>query len=445
MEIQLSEHFGYHKLIRFTLPSVLMMIFTSVYSVVDGLFVANLAGDIPFKAINLIMPFLWMMSTVGFMFGSGGTAIVAHTYGEGDLPRANRYFSLFVYVTLAVGAFLGIVSIILIEPIAALLGAEGAIREDAVLYARIILPVLPFTALQYFFQNFFVAAEKPRLGLAVMLAAGGTNMVLDALLVGLLPLEYKLIGAAVATAAAQLLGGALPLIYFFRKNKTVFRLGKTRVEGRIIAKATANGSSELMSNMAMSLVGMLYNLQLLRYAGDDGVAAYGVMMYVSMIFSAIFIGYVIGAAPIISYHNGAGNRREKKNVLKKSLVLISSVSLVMYLASSLLAKPLVRLFVGYSDALSDMAAGGLLIYSVSFLFMGIAIFGSSFFTALGDGVTSAIISFLRTLVFQLGAVLLLPLLLDGVDGIWWSVVAAEVMAALLTALFLILKKKKYGY
>jgi putative MATE family efflux protein len=443
--IQLSEHFTYKKLFRFTLPSILMMIFMSVYMVVDGLFVSNLAGDIPFKAINLIMPFLMIVSTVGFMLGSGGTAMVANAYGEKDRKRANRYFSLFVYATILSSVVLSVLSITFIEPIAYLLGAREEILSSCVVYALILLLALPFATLQYFFQSFFVAAEKPRLGLGVIVAAGCTNMVLDALLVGLLPPAYKLIGAAIATAFSQLIGGGVPLLYFFFRNSTPFRLGKTRFDPNALLRACFNGSSEFMSNVAMSLVGMLYNLQLLRYAGDDGVAAYGVMMYVGMIFSSIFVGYSIGVAPIVSFHDGAKNHAEKKSLLKKSLTVIAIASGVMCLSALALSSPLSRLFVGYSEALTAMTQRGFSIFSISFLFMGLAIFGSSFFTALNDGLSSAIISFLRTLVFQLGAVLLLPLLFGGIDGIWWSVVVAELMAALLTALFLKAKKKRFDY
>ena len=443
--IQLSDHFTYKKLIKFTLPSIVMMIFTSIYGVVDGFFVSNFAGDIPFKAVNLIMPFLIIVSTVGFMFGSGGTALVANTYGEGDKEKANRYFSLFVYVTFFIGLILAILSFLFIRPIATLLGAEGAILENCVLYGRIILCALPLVVLQYLFQSFFVAAEKPRLGLAVIIAAGCTNMILDAILVLFLPAEYKLVGAAIATALSQAVGGGVPLVYFFRENSSLFRLGKTNLDIKAILKACANGSSEFMSNVSMSLVGMLYNIQLLKYAGDDGVAAYGVMMYVSMIFSAIFIGYSIGVAPVISFHDGAENHDEKKGILKKSIWMLLIVSALMFLFSELLATPLAKIFVSYSDGLMKMTVRGLRIFSVSYLFMGVAIFSSGFFTALNDGLTSAIISFLRTLVFQLGAVLLLPVLFNNVDGIWWSVVVAEFMAVVFSAIFMFAKRKKYHY
>ena len=444
MRIQLSDHFTYRKLLTFTLPSILMMIFTSIYGVVDGLFVSNFAGDIPFKAVNLIMPFLMIVATVGFMFGSGGTAIVANTFGAGHKEKANRYFSLFVYVTFALGVVFAAAAFVFLRPISALLGAEGEILENCVLYGRIVLCALPFLVLQFLFQSFFVAAEKPRIGLFVIIAAGVTNMVLDAVLVTLLPQEYKLAGAAIATAASQFVGGFVPLIYFIRPNSSILRLGKTRFDGKAILKASINGSSEFMSNVSMSLVGMLYNIQLLQFAGDDGVAAYGVMMYVSMIFSAVFVGYSVGTAPVIGYHNGAENHAELRGILKKSMVILAISGLAMLAAAEWLAAPLSRIFVGYSRSLMDMTVHGFTIFAVSFPFMGYAIFASGFFTALNDGVTSAIISFLRTLVFQLGAVILLPMLWK-LDGIWWSVVVAEVMAVVFSVIFLIAKRKRFHY
>ena len=443
-QIQLSDHFTYGRLIRFTLPSIGMMIFTSIYGVVDGFFVSNFAGKTPFAAVNLIMPLLMILSTVGFMFGTGGSAIVAKTFGEGDKERANKYFSLFVYIAFALGVLFAVLGIVFIRPIASMLGAEGEMLENAALYARIILLALPFNVLQLLFQAFFVTAERPQLGLVVTVSSGVTNMILDAVLVILLPMEYKLAGAAVATAMSQVVGGVVPLFYFFRKNSSILRLGKTRFDGRAVFKACTNGSSEFMSNIAMSLVGMLYNIQLLKYAGENGVAAYGVMMYVSMIFSAAFIGYSIGTAPIIGYHDGAKNYVELKGLLKKSLIMIGSFGICMVLAAEVLASPLAKIFVGYDAQLLDLTVSGFRIFALSFCFMGYAIFGSGFFTALNDGVTSAIISFLRTIVFQVAAVILLPLIW-GIDGVWVSIVVAEVMAVVFSALFMVLKRKKYHY
>ena len=340
MNIQLSDHFSYGRLIRFTLPSMAMMIFTSIYGVVDGFFVSNFAGKTPFAAVNLIMPFLMVLATVGFIFGTGGTAIVARTFGEGDAKRANGYFSLFVYVAFALSTVLAVAGILLIRPISRLLGAEGELLECCVLYGRINLAALPFFALQLLFQSFFVTAEKPQLGLTVTVASGVTNMVLDAVLVLLLPQQYKLIGAAVATAMSQVVGGGVPLVYFFRKNSSILRLGRTRYDGRAVLRACINGASEFMSNVSMSVVGMLYNVQLMSYAGENGVAAYGVMMYVSMIFSGAFIGYSIGTAPVFSFHNGAGNHGELKSLLNKSLKMLAVFGITMLAASQLLAAPL---------------------------------------------------------------------------------------------------------
>ncbi len=444
MRILLSDSFNYKKLLRFTLPSIAMMIFTSIYGVVDGFFVSNFAGKTPFAAVNFIMPFLMIMATVGFMFGTGGTAIVAKTLGEGDREKANRYFSLFTYTALGLGVILSIIGLIFLRPIAALLGAEGDLLENSVTYARIILIALPFNILQLLFQSFFVTAEKPQLGLAVTVSSGVTNMVLDALLVILLPQEYKLIGAAVATAASQAVGGIIPLFYFFGKNKSILRLGRTSPDMRAIGKACVNGSSEFMSNISMSLVGMLYNMQLMTYAGEDGIAAYGVMMYVSMIFSAAFIGYSVGTAPIVGYNFGAENHRELKGLLRKSTVIIGIFGIVMTLAAEALAYPLALSFVGYDKELVQLTVSGFRYFALSFLFMGFAIFGSGFFTALNDGVTSAVISFLRTLVFQIAAVMLLPLAL-GIDGVWISIIVAEFMAMALSAAFVIGKRKRYHY
>ncbi len=421
-----------------------MMICTSVYSVVDGFFVSNFAGKTPFAAVNLIMPFLMILSTVGFMFGTGGSAIVAKNFGEGDREKDNRHFSLFVYTAAALGVLFAVLGILFIRPIAMLLGAEGEMLNNAVLYARIILTALPFNVLQLLFQSFFVTAEKPKMGLTITVMSGLTNMILDAALVTLLPPEHKLAGAAVATALSQVIGGAVPLLYFGRKNSSILRLGRARFDGKAIFKACANGSSEFMSNISMSLVGMLYNIQLLRYAGENGVAAYGVMMYVSMIFSAAFVGYSIGTAPVVGYHDGAKNYTELKGLLRKSLVMIGGFGIAMVASAELHSVLLAKIFVGYDAELMQLTVSGFRIFALSFIFMGFAIFSSGFFTALNDGVTSAIISFLRTLVFQTAAVILLPLIFK-IRGVWISIVIAELMAVIFSAMFLIIKQKKYHY
>lgn len=442
MKIQLSDHFTYKRLLRFALPSVVMMIFTSIYGVVDGFFVSNFVGKTPFAAVNFIMPFLMILGALGFMFGTGGSALVAVTIGQGNRERANRLFSLLVYVSLLCGVFIAVLGMVFIRPVAGLLGAEGEMLDNCVLYGRIILTVIPAFMLQMEFQSFFVTAEKPQLGLGVTVAAGVTNMVLDGLFVAVF--RWGIAGAAAATAISQVVGGVIPLIYFLRPNKSLLRLTKTKFDGGALLKACTNGSSELMSNISMSLVSMLYNVQLMKYTGEDGVAAYGVLMYVSMIFMAAFIGYSIGTAPVVSYHYGAGNHQELHGLLKQSLVIIGVFSVGMLIMGECLARPLSQIFVSYDKPLLELTLRGFAIYSFSFLFSGIAIYGSSFFTALNNGLISALISFLRTLVFQIAAVLIFPLIW-GVDGIWFSIVAAELLAAVVTALFLVGMRKKYHY
>lgn len=442
MNIQLSDHFDTKKLLRFTLPSIAMMIFTSIYGVVDGFFVSNYVGKIPFAAVNLIMPFLMILGTIGFMFGTGGSAIVAKTMGEGNKEKANSFFSLFIYFSTAVSVVLAALGIVFLEPVSILLGAKSEMIDNCVRYGRIILCALPFFVLQLEFQSFFVTAEKPNLGFISTVASGVTNMVLDALLVAVIPLGLE--GAALATAISQAVGGIFPLIYFVRKNSSLLRLGKTTFSGRAIGKACVNGSSEFMSNISMSLVGMLYNIQLLDYAGNNGVAAYGVMMYVNMVFAAAFIGYSIGVAPVVGFHDGAGNHDELKGLLRRSIRLIVIFSVCMAIAAQLLAIPLAQIFVGYDKELMELTVTGFRICAFSYLFMGFAIFASGFFTALNDGVTSAVISFLRTLVFQCAAVMLLPLVWK-INGVWASIVVAEFMAVALSVIFMIIKQKKYHY
>lgn len=442
MRIQLSDHFTYKKLLRFTFPSIIMMIFTSIYGVVDGVFVSNFVGKTPFAAVNFIMPFLMILGAVGFMFGTGGSALIAKTMGENKLKKANELFSLFVYVSFILGIVIAGLSFFLIRPIAQLMGAEGILLDQCVLYGRIVILAVPGFILQMEFQSFFITAEKPNLGLYVTVISGVANMILDALFMAVF--HWGLAGAAAATALSQTLGGVIPLLYFSRKNTSLLQLGKTKFDGRALWKACINGSSELMSNISMSLVSMLYNIQLIKYAGENGVAAYGVLMYVNMIFLAIFIGYSIGTAPVISYHYGAQNHGELKSLIKKSFRILIFSSLSMLALSEFLARPLSKIFVSYDLDLLELTVRGFTIYSFSFLFAGINIFASSFFTALNNGLISALISFLRTLVFQVASVLLLPLIL-GIDGIWISIVVAELIACIVSLAFIMKKRAVYHY
>lgn len=441
-KIQLSDHFTYRKLFRFTLPSIVMMVFTSIYGVVDGYFISNYTGKTAFAAVNLIMPFIMILGGMGFMIGTGGTALVSVILGQKDQKKANRYFSMMIYLTILLGVVLTVVGIAFMEPIAVLLGATPEMLPDCVLYGRIVIGFVIVFMLQNVFQSFLIAAEKPKLGLVVTVIAGVTNMFLDWLFVGVF--HWGVAGAAVATGLSQCAGGLIPLVYFFLPNKSLLRLVPTRLELIPILKACGNGSSELMSNVSSSIVSILYNFQLLKYLGENGVSAYGVLMYVQFIFIAIYVGYSIGCAPVVSYHYGAGNTAELKNMLKKSITVMGVLGVVLSALAFLLSDPLAKIFVGYDAELFELTAHAFRLFAFSFLLAGFNIYCSSFFTALNNGAISAAVSFLRTLLFQTSAVIILPLLLD-VDGIWWANTAAEIFAFAISLTFLLTKRKKYNY
>lgn len=442
MKIQLSDHFTFQRLLRFVLPSIIMMVFASIYSVVDGLFVSNYVGKDAYTALNLIWPLLMGMGALGFMIGSGGSAIVSKTLGEGKPTEAKQYFSMLVYVTIIGGMILSALGLIFIRPIAIWMGATETLLPYCITYASILLVSQTFFMLQNVFQSFFVAAEKPKLGLIVMIAAGITNMILD--YVFIVPLNWGLAGAAVATAISQLVGGLFPILYFARLNKSLLRFTKPVFQLNILLKACGNGSSELMTNLSSAIVNILYNLQLMKLAGANGVAAFGTIMYVYFIFIAIFIGYSIGSAPIISYHYGAGNHKELQNLFRKSMILMGVFGVVLVILAELLAAPLSKLFVGYDAELYELTCHAFRFYACSFLVTGFNIFGSAFFTALNNGFISALISFLRTLLFQVAMIYLLPLLFD-LDGIWMAVTAAEILSLVVTIVFFITQRKNYHY
>lgn len=440
--IQLSDHFTYARLFRFVLPSIVMMVFTSIYGVVDGLFVSNFAGKTAFASINLIMPFLIILGAMGFMLGTGGTALVSRVLGEGDKERANEYFSMITLFGILLGVILTVVGVLAMRPMAILLGATEAMVDDCVLYGRIVVCFLTSFMLQNMFQSFLIAAEQPKFGLLITLAAGVTNMVLDALFVGVF--RWGIAGAAIATGISQTVGGVVPLMYFLFSKSSPLRLRWTKFEAQPLLRSCANGSSELMSNISGSLIGMLYNAQLMRFLGEDGVATYGVLMYVQFIFVAIDIGYSIGCAPIISYHYGAQNHPELRNLLTKGLKVMGILGIVMTIAAISLSGTLANIFVGYDATLCELTRHAFHLFSFAFLLAGFNIFLSSFFTALNNGGVSAAISFLRTLVFQAASVILLPMALD-VDGLWWAASAAEALAFVVSIGFLLALKGKYHY
>lgn len=442
MNIQISEHFSYRKLIKFTIPTITMMIFTSLYGVVDGIFVSNCVGSDSFAAVNLIMPVLMMLGSVGFMIGTGGSALVSMTLGQGKKERANEYFSMLIAFVIVTGLVLTGVGLIFMRKIAMLLGAEGAILEDCVLYGNVLLLANVAFMLQNCFQSFLVVAERPQMGLKISVAAGVTNMVLDFLFIYVF--RWGVVGAAAATGISQIVGGGIPLLYFARKNSSPLHLVRFHFDGHALLKSCSNGSSEMLTNLSMSLVNMLYNIQLMKFAGADGVAAYGIIMYVSFIFSGTYLGYSIGIAPIVGYHYGADNRRELCSLLKKSLILIGTVAVVLTVAAELLSGILAGIFVSYDKELLAMTVTAIQIYSLSYFVSGFNIFGSAFFTALNNGAVSALISFLRTLLFQVVMIFLLPAVW-GLNGIWFAVVAAELLALIVAVICFVANQKKYHY
>lgn len=442
MKIKLSDHFTYSKLLRFVFPSIIMMVFTSIYGVVDGLFVSNFAGKTAFASINLVMPFVMILGGIGFMIGTGGTALVSKVLGEGKKEKANDFFTMMIVFTLLLGALLSVIGVTSMPWVAKFLGATEAMMADCVLYGRIVTGFTVAFMLQNVFQSFLIAAEKPKLGLLATVLAGIANMALDAIFI--IVFKWGVAGAAIATGLSQCVGGIFPLIYFLRKNSSLLRLTKTKLEIKPILNACGNGSSELMSNISSSVVSMIYNFQLMKYVGEDGVSAYGVLMYVQFIFVAIYIGYAIGCAPITGYHFGARNHNELKNMLRKSSFLSAVSGVVLTILAIALSSPLAKLFVGYDKELYELTRHAFRLFAYSFLLTGFNIFTSSFFTALNNGAVSAAISFMRTLIFQTSSVLILPIFL-GVDGIWWAITVAEFFAFILSLIFLFAKRKKYNY
>lgn len=442
MKIQLSDHFDYQRLLRYTIPSIIMMILTSIYSIVDGLFVSNFVGKIPFASLNLMYPFIMAISTIGFMLGTGGSAVVGIALGEGKKEKANQYFSMIIYIVGITGIIISIIAIIFMKDIAYLLGASDQMIEYCTIYGRIIAAGLTAFILQVAFQSFSVVAQKPTLSLKLSIASGLTNVVLDYIFV--VVLKWGISGAAFATIIGQVVGAVVPLIYFYRENDSLLQLTKTKLYGKILLKVCTNGLSELMTNISSSIVNILYNFQLMSLAGENGIAAYGVIMYAAFIFSAIYIGYSIGSAPIVSYHYGATNDNELKNLMRKSLIITAIAGLMMTILAELLAPILVKFFVGYDQELFIMICHGFRLYAISFIIMGFNIWSSGFFTALGDGITSAILAFLRTLAFQVIIILILPIIL-GLNGVWLAIVIAELLALMVTIYFLYKKKDKYHY
>ncbi len=442
-KIQLSDHFTYRRLLRFTLPSIAMMIFTSIYGVVDGFFVSNYVGKTAFAAVNLIYPYLQILGGVGAMFGVGGSALVAVTLGEGDVPRARRYFTMMVSLMIGAGVFFSVIGIIFLRPMALVFGANENLMGECMIYGATCLVFNTAFLLQYGFQSYLIVAEKPRLGLVVTVLAGCTNMVLDFLFMAVF--EMGILGAALATGLSQTVGALIPILWFLsRKNTSQLHFTKTRLEIKPMLKACVNGASEMMTSVSASITGILYNRQLMHYAGEDGVAAYGVVMYAAFIFIGVYIGYSTGSSPIMGYHYGAQNHAEMKNVRKRSMILLSCAAIVLTAIAIGFAKPIASIFVGYDVELLAITTRAFQICSVSFLVMWFSMYASSLFTALNNGVVSAAISFIRALVLPIVCIIVLPIFFE-LDGVWYTMVVSEAIGVVISLIFMLVYKKRYNY
>lgn len=441
-KIQLSDHFTFRRLMRFVLPSIFMMIVTSIYGVIDGLFISNIAGKTQFAAINLIMPFLMILGGMGFMIGTGGSALISKNLGEGKKERANEIFSSLILFAILLGVVLTAFGEISMRWIALLLGADESMLDYCVLYGRIVAAFTSFYILQNIFQSILATAEKPKLGFLVTLLAGCTNAILDAIFIA--GFGWGIVGAAIATGIGQMVGSVIPLVYFIKKNGSLLRLKKPKFEFKVILKACGNGSSELLTNVATSVVSMFYNFQLMQFYGEDGVSAYGVLMYVQLVFLAIEIGCTIGVSPLVAYNYGSRNDKELKNIFKKSVLIEGVSGILLSGLAQVLAIPLSMLFVGYDQGLYELTVHAFRLFSFSFVFSGIAIFSSGFFTALNNGWISAFLSFMRSFVLQACFVFILPIIF-GMEAIWWASFATECVATLIALAFFVIKRNKYHY
>lgn len=447
MPVSISEHFTYRKIARATIFPIMLMVFISLYSVVDGIFIANCSNNNAFAAVNLIFPLIMIIGSIGFMLGTGGTALVSKYLGEGNKDKANKTFSLIIYTTFVFGVIFSIIGFFLVKPVVNLmaslsLDSTEEMKEYAVLYGRVMMLGQIAFMMQNVFHSFFMVAEKGKMAFLFTLIAGISNIIFDALFIAVL--KMGILGAALGTIIGYVIGGIGPLIYFIFKKDLPIRLCRTNIDFKDLFQAIYNGMSEFISNIAMNLVSVIYNAQLLKAFGVNGISAYGIIMYLSFVFAAIFIGYSIGMAPAVGYNYGAKNNKELRNILRKSMRAMLVLGIAMFTLSVSTAYPFAYLFSRGEKELIDLTVHATLIYSLAYLAFGFSMFSSSFFTALNNGAVSTIISLTRTLVFQIGMILLFPLIF-GPNALWWALVVGELLNVVLDSIFLLINKKKYGY
>lgn len=438
----ISERLNLPRLFLACVPMILMMISISIYSVVDGFFVSNFAGKIQFAAVNLIYPFIMVVGSLGFMMGTGGTALVAKKMGEGKTEEAKKLFFNCFVVTVALGVVFSSIFVFLLPKIAEGLGADEAMLPYCVDYGRILILGITFFNLQNMFQPFFAASGRPGLGFAITIGAGVANIVFDAIFVA--GAGWGCVGAAWGTVIGQVVGGFLPVIYYFAKNKSALRLVPAKMQWGAIFKMGANGLSEFVSQIAVSVLSMIMNVLLMKHYQENGVSAYGIICYVWLIFAATFIGLCMGISPRISYVYGEKNKPELRRLTQRALALFIFAGLFEFIMAEALTVPLSYAYAGYDEGLRQLTCHASFIYSIIYLALGINMFGSSFFTALNNGLVSALLSFARLMLFEAVSVYLCSLFWQG-DGIWWGVVIGEALGFVMNFLVIFIHGKRYGY
>ena len=436
----LSRAYTLSGLVRFALPSMVMMVFLSVYTIVDGIFISNFVGTLALGAVNIIFPLISLEMGLGIMLATGSNAIIARRLGEGDAALARQNFSLVVLVAVVCGLMVEGLALLFLPQIIDLLGASAAQYPYCRDYPRAMLLFAPALFLQVGFQSYFVTAGRPKLGLLVMVGAGLVNIGLDYLLIPRLGVA----GAGLATGLGYMVPAMAGLCFFARPRGGDLYLVRPSLERGLLWRACLNGSSEMVSNMANAVSTFLFNIMFMRCYGEDGVAAITMALYFQFVFAAVYFGYSGGVAPIISYKFGNGDTAGLRQVVRDSFRFILGISLLNFTVAILVSAPALLLFAGGNREVASIAQEGFPLFAVSFLFAGVGIFASNMFTALSDGVTSALISFMRTLLFLALAILLLPLVFKEA-GLWAAISVAEGMGALVALVCLVLRRPQYQY
>lgn len=418
------------------------MVFMSLYTMVDGVFVSRFAGTAALSAVNIVYPMVSVVVAVGVMLATGGSAIIAKRMGEGKPEQARQNFSYLILAGVLIAVGMAALALVFLKPLLHLLGARGALFELCYAYALPLVFFIPSGILQMLFQTLLVTAGRPMLGLTVTVLGGVANIVLDYLFI--VPLQMGIAGAAIATGIGFSIPAVFGLLYFALRRSGPLCFVRPKGGGKMLLRCCANGSSEMVTNMSTAVTTFLFNLLMMRYAGEDGVASITIVLYTQYLMTAVYMGYATGTAPVFSFHHGSRNGEQLRRLFRISMGFIALCSVATFALALVFAKQVVVIFTPAGSPVFEMALYGFRLFSGSFLFAGVGIFASAMFTAFSDGKVSAAISFLRTFAFIVLALLLLPLAM-GLDGVWLAVPLAEVLGFGVSLFFLYRKKKRYCY